>query len=89
MELVYQIDSVNHADGTPFGSGLKEIPSEWKYQQYFLKHASVGRSAFLFYADDSGRYLQTSNIQGIVIADNTIILQTMNTVYYLRPVVKE
>jgi hypothetical protein len=83
--LTYKIDSANHADGTPFGSGLKELPKDWTDQEYYLYHISVGRSATLEMVG-SGKILQTSTIQGIVVSNNTIILQTMNTVYYLKPV---
>lgn len=88
QNLVYKIDSANHADGTPFGKGLKKLSADWTEPEYHLYHASVGRSAILISADDSRVNIQTSTIQGIVIADNTVILQTMNTVYYLEPVIK-
>jgi hypothetical protein len=84
--LTYKIDSANYSDGTPFGKGLKELPIDWTEQEYNLNFVSIGRSAILAYTDNSGKCLRTSVIQGILISDNTVILQTMNTVYYLKPV---
>lgn len=84
--LTYKIDSANHADGTPLGKGLKELPADWTKQEYHLHSVIVGRSAILAHTDNSGKCLKTSAIQSITIFDNTVILQTMNTVYYLKPV---
>lgn len=83
--LTYKIDSANYANGTPFGSSLKELPADWIEQEYYLFHINVGNSVILEQVH-SYKHLKTSVIQGIVISNNTIILQTMNTVYYLKPV---
>lgn len=83
MELIYKIDSTNDREGN-----IKEIPTEWKEQEYFIHSAGVGRSAILLWSDGTDRHLRTSKVEEILILGNSIKLTTMNTVYYLKPVIK-
>jgi len=83
MELVYQIESTNDRLGNK-----KEIPNEWKLQQYIIYSLSVGHSAMLPYADNSGRGLRTSTVEDISMFNNKIKITTRNTVYYLKPILR-
>jgi hypothetical protein len=88
LKLIYKIDSTSNREG-----GKKEIPAEWKEQEYFIHRAFVGSSARLVFVDELNEHdamgLSTSTLEEISIWENGIKLTTKNTVYYLKPVVKE
>lgn len=81
--LVYQIDGVLDRDGNK-----KEIPSEWLSQRYSLDIVVEGRSAFLGWVGGSGKGLQTSTVKQVFIHENTVVITTRNTVYYMKPIIE-
>lgn len=51
---------------------------------FLVKHLSVGTGALLY--GDSGINMETSRVEHIHIWENSIKIETTNTIYHLKPV---
>lgn len=51
---------------------------------YYIKHLAHGSGAILY--GESGRRMETSKVESIHIWENSIRIETKNTIYTLKPV---
>ena len=55
---------------------------------YYIQHLSKGSRGILVSNDKTGEHVRTSPIQDIRFWENHIILETQNTVYTLKAIIK-
>lgn len=81
MEQLYKITSAYDRN-----NNKKNIYS-WGESTYFIRHISIGSSAYLIQMD-SDKALITSRVEDLSIYENTIKITTANSIYYLEPIIE-
>jgi hypothetical protein len=80
LEVVYKVSHVTDKEGNS-KEHIEDINT--KYIPYVVK---VGQSAILAYTGDSTRCLKTSTVQEVAYIHNMLVIKTLNTVYWLKPI---
>jgi hypothetical protein len=83
MHIVYKIERATDKNGNE-----KELSVARRTRRYQIYSAVAGMPAWLLNIDNEKESMRTSNVEKIVVMENTVALMTMNTVYYLKPVIE-